>query len=1415
MLDSCFVSHGSRNLLAVFKRLLAFLISAAYLSMSTEIAEARDAFQPPVTGFRLASERTPLSLISLSDNFSAMIGMPRTAPLSVPTAQPRVAREKSLALAKTSRSLFFVAPTDRLSVLDWRRAQRDPRAYAVTPRRVLGSRTTQNTQTSEKTPTFHRLTAGAVNKSVSTTAGETPWWQFEPVPLPGVGSAAVNVSNGNLIVRSSDMQLAHKGVPFSFVRTFNSQSHHDSVGTDGSQPSVFGNGWTNNYDAHIANNDAGGISVFGPDGARYDYAPTTSASYPTGWMPPAGIFDQLSLNSDGTYDVTDTKGRILRFYPPSGSACPTAAVCGRLKYVIGRNHYNNLAFTYSFSQSSYALSSMSQISVAAEDGETVKLTLASTSNGPLLSQLTWPSGQIVSYGYDSSGNLNSVSEVANNNSWIPQSYGYSGSQLSYVTDPRFSNSPNNGPCGDGNYEQFNYDGSNRVTSVQANGTVNTEPSDGTSTLLQPSATSGCVQFLEEQLAYSGSTTTFSDTNGHASTYQLDSLGRAVVTTPLGGAGTPTTKITWNAANEVTNVTDFNGRQTAFAYDANGNQTAIGFPSVSTNSGTINPTLTIGFDQNSNIVAKCDAVWNSAHSSNWSGSGTPASCTAQNGVPRQVWTTQSYEPYGEMTGTYTARGYHRTVAYSSSAQGSGDFGLPTSITGDSITEADSSVLSPSESFTYDSHGNRLSYNFGLGSWYFTYDSSNRMVTARDPDGFLAYASWYSNGQQQNHESSYQYALEQKTAGSGAVSFTYDPDGNTTSEQHHYGSRAGTTNYWYDSANRLVETVLPYDSSSDQTSGRSFMSRFLYDNSQDGTQNFYLNSESASISAHGNYFATEFFDTASSSWQVATAFASDADDRPTKRLFSVPGQSSLSTETWTYGTSSPNLDELTSSTDPLGVTGTFAYSALDELTNVSYSGGVTPSTSITYDPDGRTASVTKGDIGTDTLTYDADGNIATEVEPSTGLSSPATYTYGTDLDGARNSLSVSSSALSVKNLFQYVHRVDGLQTKQLVNFAAAGRSLQTMNWAYSGAGRLSKITDDEQSTTLKYDANGVLSSDAMPGTTLSYSFDPEGLLKSSASTNSNNSVAYTLNNRGEVTETQVGSAPVVDIEQFNDGMMFPSQSNTFNTPTVGPTYASLDSVRTSQTFKNSTEYASLATIQSTWSYDAAGRVTLQAENISNDTSLASSNSISYQYDANDHMTQISCTRNASVCPYGTVSYQYDLDGHVRSITGDQSRSFAPYNAGKETLHWADGQLLFTTNNQAKLDDLKVGTAADITLLTQSGAASTRITYWDRDVSGNEVSWHGMGSVGTSASPGDPSKGYASLPASSAQGLIYVSQERTDGYSDGANVFQGVRVSNGRLGAWMSRDANLGKFTKPISLKPYVLDANNSDSFSDTTG
>ncbi|MBV9269557.1 MAG: hypothetical protein JO165_00580, partial [Candidatus Eremiobacteraeota bacterium] len=109
--------------------------------------------------------------------------------------------------------------------------------------------------------------SASVDSSSSGSTGINPWWTYEQDAIPGAGRYMVNVGNGNLLLQDDDLDMPNAGIDLAFRRTFNSQSRHDYANTDASTPSLYGDGWTNTFDAHIAQNTSGGLSVFDIDGA--------------------------------------------------------------------------------------------------------------------------------------------------------------------------------------------------------------------------------------------------------------------------------------------------------------------------------------------------------------------------------------------------------------------------------------------------------------------------------------------------------------------------------------------------------------------------------------------------------------------------------------------------------------------------------------------------------------------------------------------------------------------------------------------------------------------------------------------------------------------------------------------------------------------------------------------------------------------------------------------------------------------------------------------------------------------------------------------------------------------------------------------------------------------------------------------
>ena len=107
---------------------------------------------------------------------------------------------------------------------------------------------------------------------------------------------------------------------------------------------MYGTGWTNTFDAHIAKSADGSTeSVYDIDGARYDYALTHVSG--TNWIatPPPGVHATLTFDGNCGLLWTKKTGTSYYFYRTNaaGTNCPMLSAiggyAGRLYQIIGRN----------------------------------------------------------------------------------------------------------------------------------------------------------------------------------------------------------------------------------------------------------------------------------------------------------------------------------------------------------------------------------------------------------------------------------------------------------------------------------------------------------------------------------------------------------------------------------------------------------------------------------------------------------------------------------------------------------------------------------------------------------------------------------------------------------------------------------------------------------------------------------------------------------------------------------------------------------------------------------------------------------------------------------------------------------------------------------------------------------------------
>lgn len=1324
----------------------------------------------------------------------------------------------------------------------------------------------------------------------------------------------VNVGNGNLIVQADDIDLHERGIDLAFRRSYNSQSLHDASNGDASVVSNFGNGWTNTFDAHIAYyNNGTTLSVYDVDGARYDYA----ASGGGAWLPPPGMQgSSLTLatvtgyNGSCYYQWTKKNGTAYVFYAPdyASQSCKTAGAGvgynGRVAEIVGRNNNDYITFTYAWQGGVVDSGHLGSITVTHSDSHQLILSFAKTNGysacdgmSPcVLQSISRPAGQTpqytVTYNYDSTGNLTQVNFPGNNIAstlWEGFAY-FPGHLMQQVVNPRYAYAQGNGYAADGSYTNFGYVGSSgQLQYMQRTGVVNFTPNDGTGIPLQSGSAGTPVSYYQMNLSgYAGSscsvgvsgstgiivstgvtsTTTMSDSDGHAAQWTFDGcwrLTRQQVWT------TSTTNLLRTESHDNQNnliaETDYRGNETDYAYDANGNMTERAAPQVYTSAGTFRPTSLYSYDSHNNATAYCDAVVTNARGLNYTsnpGITGDSLCAATAGAVRLMWTTSASTLFGYLTDLYSAGygsgnsqdpGSHTQWTYNPANEGGGDFGLPTSVSGDSFTQQDGSTVTPAQNFIYDSFGNLLCYSKlsdvnGTHWWRLSYDGLNRQTAVADPDDaslsvsqcpntagiagshIVTMTTYNADGTVASTQTPSEYAVGL------ATTYNYDADRNQTSTTTHYNCSSsctsGKTTKWYDGEDRVVEIGYPRDASDYYSF--NWLTRYIYDLSHGGTVSV---AGSAAFKAYGNLYKTQVWlpSPACSGWTDQKGTAYDTFDRSvTKYTYINTGTSpaqcgdSLQQTSYQYDATASSYGLLASKTDAVGALVSYVYDADGHETNATYSGdgGVTPGVTTTYDPDGRTVGVQSSTLGQQQYAFDADGRIVQSIEPPS-LPSAATLNYTYYPNGWRQSVSVTSPALTQSNLLQYMYTNDGQKKNITETF---GATIAAISWSYTSGRRMLSKSAGSATRQMTYDAYGRLSTDTGgPGGPYNgFQYDAEGeptsyITNFSGYPNITVTQAYTV--RGELQQQifpnfvgQCGGAPQGGLQwegvrqSIADGYPVPitwgpddSSGTACSWANHGQQFDSLGGVTLGTMDNSGANYTND-------SYDADGRQNSATSTMSGTTCVADtcdpwsvSGTYTKQYDAENHLigqAYSSWPTNGSLtCPplwsgsrksipkQTTISLSYKWGPNGKLVQSGNNNSGLMQY---ETLHWDGDSILFTTNGSGSVDDIKLNADADIWL--SSGSWTTQ--YNDRDFTG---------------ALGDPPNANRQMCTSYNEPPIW--QPSADGFTDGYNMLQGVRNYDPALSTWSTPDAYQGEIGDPMSQHAYMWNRNNSFAYADPSG
>lgn len=217
-------------------------------------------------------------------------------------------------------------------------------------------------------------------KSLCITFLLIPWLIFLLFSLSvPASSIIVNTVTLNMMYQSTDVSYSGRGPGIAITRTYNA---------DDSREGTFGRSWTYNYNATLTENSNGSIDVREGSGTIHRFTSAENGKY----TPPAGEYDTLTKNGDGTYSLKLKGSKLTQKFHSSG----------KLTSITDRNG-NSITLTYD--------SSGNLTTITEAVGRIA--TISYGSNGKI-SSITDPLSRTVSYSYDSKNNLTSYTDTEGN-----------------------------------------------------------------------------------------------------------------------------------------------------------------------------------------------------------------------------------------------------------------------------------------------------------------------------------------------------------------------------------------------------------------------------------------------------------------------------------------------------------------------------------------------------------------------------------------------------------------------------------------------------------------------------------------------------------------------------------------------------------------------------------------------------------------------------------------------------------------------------------------------------------------------------------------------------------------------------------------------------------------------------------------
>jgi RHS repeat-associated protein len=1072
---------------------------------------------------------------------------------------------------------------------------------------------------------------------------------------PGNGltytSRPVSTSSGSLSESYIDLKLAGPGIPFEWIRSYNSRD---------TTAGGLGTGWTHPYEAKItvANPTTGELEYRAGSGQRIAFTKVTGGGTGAATYRGKGFDGTMKRLSDNSYEMKTRDQRTFLF--DTG---------GKLTQIKPR-FLPAATLTYSSGKLS---------SITDSAGRTVSLTY-NVADPSLIERVTLPDSRYVEYGY-TSGRLASVLD-ARGETWT-LSYDGSG-RLTDIEDP----------TGTFLLQDVVYDGSGRVTSEEDGAGESIEYAYSTAggydltTVTIPGRGDwvykhrGNLLFhvtdpLDRTTSYTydamGRRATIKDPRGKVRRFEYDAFGnvtKEVAPAPLDY----TTSRQFNATNDLLIETDGRDNSTIYTYASSSN-------------------ADYQAGQLQEIQDREDGETTFTY---WTTTSSPTPPSTNVGLLKSVenqrgkTTTYDYDSAGNLTKITSPLGFETTIGYDSSGRLTSRRdprgNVPDPPAGyltawsyeggdevETITDARGNVTS----FAYHENGllasvTREEEDTTERTTSFVYDDANRLWTTTDPRNGVETRLYWPDGQLASVESpegrltTYEYddagqlvELVEPNGNAGTASdytwtYGYDDAGNRTSEAHPDG---GTREIAYDALNRPTSwedaldhvVSVEYDANGNVTKRTNDLEDFrTY--TYDGLDRLETETDERQLDPWTyEHFPTGELKTVLSPLGFKTTYELDEDGR-TVEMVEPRGNDGVNDPadyTWTYG-----YDEAgnrTSVTDPLGNEVAYAYDEVGNVVEVEDERG--NSTLFEFDTMNRLDEVTPpaaGATGTleTTYAYDPAGNLALRTDPKGHETS-----WDYDLDG------LLTQRTTEVGTWNYTYDDNGnLETLETPAGSSTGTVGDgTITYGYDRMGRFTEVdySDSTPDVSRDYDLAGRLEEMTDGAGAVTYGFDELDRLESATRTGGgsglNGSFAYAYDEAGNILERTYPDSTVVTSTFDDDGRLATVASGgattTFGYDEAGNiTTVTLPAGNGHVANRTFDEAGRLTTVENedgstvlstfSWTLDAAG----------NPTKAQTTRGVTDTYDAFEYDTR---NRLTASC-YGTSSMASDCSGASNEIT-----------------------------------------------------------------------------------------------------------------------------------------------------------------------